>query len=222
MESARRVRRGNVEDHELLRQQVLEAAFDLNAQGGMDALSMRAIAQRVGLSAMTLYRYFNGKAEIINAMWCLILMESSVVVQAAVARCRTPRSRLRASIEAAIDYWDGHPERFELVFVTPEMVQGPMRSALTESQAYRELVTFSQRVVEEFVLDVGGDPRAVALARDLRLSMVIGYLHSKAYNRRHPWTDLPALREYTVEAIIRAIESCAVSYEGAPPATRAA
>ena len=203
-----RVRRGNTDDHASLRKAVLEAAFKLHSRGGMDALSMRSIGAELGVSPMALYRYFASKTDIVNAMWGQILNDASASVQAAVGRCRTPRTRLRASIEAAMHYWENHPEQFELVFMTHEMAHEQMRDALTGAEEYRRLVSFSQKVVEEFIADVGGDPRAVRLALDLRLSMVIGYLHSSVFNHRHPWSDLAALRQYTTDAIIRAIEEC--------------
>jgi len=212
-----RVRRGNAEDHALLRRRVLDAAFALHGEGGIEALSMRAIAARIGVSAMALYRYFASKAELVHAMWGLILAEALERVQTAVETMEAPRERLRASIEAGIDYWESHPERFRLVFMSPELVEQPDQLSFTEAPEYRDLVTFSQGLITDFIVDVGGHPRAAPLARDLRLSMIVGYLHSKVFNRRHPWTDHGALRAYTVEATMQAIESCALSCAGALP-----
>ena len=38
---------------------ILEAARDLLAEGGLDAVSMRAVASRIGLSATAIYNYFD-------------------------------------------------------------------------------------------------------------------------------------------------------------------
>lgn len=45
---------------------IVEAARDLLAQGGMDALSMRAVAARVGISATAIYHYFENKQALVD------------------------------------------------------------------------------------------------------------------------------------------------------------
>ncbi|MFQ6044785.1 MAG: TetR/AcrR family transcriptional regulator [Gemmatimonadales bacterium] len=45
---------------------ILEAARDLLAQGGVEALSMRHVADRVGISATAIYHYFEGKQDLID------------------------------------------------------------------------------------------------------------------------------------------------------------
>ena len=43
---------------------ILEAARDVLADGGLEALSMRAVAERVGLSATAIYHHFKGKDDL--------------------------------------------------------------------------------------------------------------------------------------------------------------
>ena len=45
---------------------ILEAARDLLAKGGISGLSMRALADRVGVSATAIYHYFNGKQDLVD------------------------------------------------------------------------------------------------------------------------------------------------------------
>ena len=45
---------------------ILEAARDLLAEGGVAGLSMRQIADRVGVTATAIYHYFDGKQALIN------------------------------------------------------------------------------------------------------------------------------------------------------------
>ncbi|MFQ5889312.1 MAG: TetR/AcrR family transcriptional regulator [Gemmatimonadota bacterium] len=46
--------------------QILGAALDLLAEGGAEALSMRALAARVGLSATAIYNYFENKQALVD------------------------------------------------------------------------------------------------------------------------------------------------------------
>jgi AcrR family transcriptional regulator len=45
---------------------ILGAARALLAEGGLDALSMRLVAERVGISATAIYHYFNGKDALVS------------------------------------------------------------------------------------------------------------------------------------------------------------
>jgi AcrR family transcriptional regulator len=45
---------------------ILDAARDLMLAGGMEAVSMRAVADRVGVSATALYHYFQNKHELVD------------------------------------------------------------------------------------------------------------------------------------------------------------
>ena len=45
---------------------ILEAARDLLAEGGLEGLSMRGVASRVGLSATAIYNYFDSKQDLVD------------------------------------------------------------------------------------------------------------------------------------------------------------
>ncbi|MEU4065978.1 TetR/AcrR family transcriptional regulator [Streptomyces wedmorensis] len=47
---------------------VVDAALALADGGGLDALTMRAVAQRLGVTPMTLYTYVPGKSELLDLM----------------------------------------------------------------------------------------------------------------------------------------------------------
>jgi AcrR family transcriptional regulator len=53
-------------EREALRTQILEAARDILSEQGLDALSMRAIAERIEYSPATIYLYFRDKDELIR------------------------------------------------------------------------------------------------------------------------------------------------------------
>jgi AcrR family transcriptional regulator len=45
---------------------ILDAARDLMAEGGVEAISMRAVADRVGVTATALYHYFQNKQDLVD------------------------------------------------------------------------------------------------------------------------------------------------------------
>src|SRR3954453_22031904 len=60
---------------------ILDAARDLAAEGGMAAVQISAVAQRAGIAAGTVYRYFPSKAELFAA-----LVEVRAVAEVAALR----------------------------------------------------------------------------------------------------------------------------------------
>lgn len=207
--SRRRVRRGSSEDHDQLRQQIVAAAFAIHAREGVAALSMRTLAAEVGVSAMALYRYYPSKADLLRAMWEVVLNEAQASVRAAVAQQQTARGRLRASIQSFLDYWEAHPAHFRLVFMTPEtMDSGDQGTPLTRSGAYVSAVDLAGPLIADLVAEVGGRADRALVARDLRMALMVGYLHARIVNTRFPWSDFAALRECTVDAIAAGVEAC--------------
>jgi AcrR family transcriptional regulator len=57
------------------RPEIVDAALAVAADRGLDALSMRAVAQRVGVTPMALYGYFRGKDELLDAVVGRLLEE---------------------------------------------------------------------------------------------------------------------------------------------------
>jgi AcrR family transcriptional regulator len=202
-----RVRRGNAEDHERLRREILDAAFAAYQQQGLAALTMRSVAQAVNLSPMALYRYFTDKAALLRGLWEFVLGEAQQEVGSAIAAARGKRERLRASVDAYLRYWEAHPDHFRLVFMTEDTMRAGA-DTLTGSPVYRAVVDLSRPLLQDLA-GPGADPAALLLARDLRLSLMFGYLHARLVNTRFPWSDLDALRERTVEAVVEAVARCA-------------
>ena len=59
----------------LSRELVLRAAIDLADAGGIDSLSIRKLAQKVGLKPMSLYHYVAGKDDILHGILDLVVRE---------------------------------------------------------------------------------------------------------------------------------------------------
>jgi len=56
------------EEIEEMRQRILQAAHDLVHEGGPGHLTMRRVADRLGVSHMTLYGYFSSRQEMLDAL----------------------------------------------------------------------------------------------------------------------------------------------------------
>ena len=65
-------------------QQIIDQALDQTAERGIQSLTMRNIAQALGISEPALYRHFKNKAEIIKTMISRFEVESDVAMSGGV------------------------------------------------------------------------------------------------------------------------------------------
>lgn len=62
------VRPGSVETQVVVRGEILEVTLTLLKEGGIRAVTMRAIARRLDVDPMALYHYFSGKDTLLKAV----------------------------------------------------------------------------------------------------------------------------------------------------------
>lgn len=116
MRTAERKRR----EQERMRKAILEASLALFAKGGIRAVSMRNIAERIAYSPGTIYRYFEGKGSILQELriGAFAVFYDRVIDQ---SRVEDPLERLQATAKAYIDFALERPEYYDLMFNTPEV-----------------------------------------------------------------------------------------------------
>jgi AcrR family transcriptional regulator len=88
----------------LSRERVLRAAVDLADGGGLASLSMRKLAQELGVEAMTLYHYVASKKEMLDGM--VDIVESEIELPSPE---QDWKSALRRTATSAHDAFSRHP-----------------------------------------------------------------------------------------------------------------
>jgi AcrR family transcriptional regulator len=141
---------------------ILEAARDLLALGGIDALSMRAVAARVGVSATAIYNYFENKQALVQSVIASGFERFDGYLRQAVAdRPAGSAERLEALGEAYIRFARENREYFRVLFAMHAELPRDIEE-LPEGSGY---VLFRQSVVD--AMDAGTirrtDPDLVVL-----------------------------------------------------------
>ena len=85
------------------RARLLAVSARLFAKGGFEATSMRDIAGKAGMLAGSMYYHFPSKNDLIAAVYAAGVAEIGAAVDAAIARPRTPWSRLEAACVAHLE-----------------------------------------------------------------------------------------------------------------------
>lgn len=190
MTTARRVRARRGEGP-LLREEILLAAEDLLAESGSeDALTLRAVAARAGVSTPSVYLHFADKGELVEAVCMRVWDELARLFSEnlggdpflALGRCG------RAYARFALD----HPVQYRVLMMRPSAAPGVPPAA---AACFHHMVNAVSACVETRVLE--GDPEELALGL---WSAVHGCVSLLIAQPSFPW---PRDREALIDHIVR-------------------
>ena len=102
--------------HGDLRRALLLAARQLVDQGGSAALTLRAAAQRAGVSPAAPYRHFEDRDALLAAVLAEAFRELAIATESARVAATTPIDRYLAVGRAYLEFADSHPQLYRLMF----------------------------------------------------------------------------------------------------------
>ena len=138
------------------RRLILDQALALVDERGLGAMSMRAVAERVGLTSMALYPYVGGKDALLDGLVDLLHLELGTAYGAEVADIDWP-DRLRALGRAVRALAYAHPAAFPLLLNRPaagsaSWLTAAVRGALHDAGAPAGDVPRLARMICAFLL----------------------------------------------------------------------
>jgi len=104
------------------RDTILAAALSIADERGLDALTMRAVADRVGVTPMALYRYVGGKSQLLDGVVERLLLE--VTLPAGRLSWREQLAKMTGSLRSTARR---HPEVFPLLMQRPAATEAAKR-----------------------------------------------------------------------------------------------
>lgn len=145
------------------RDALIAAATDLLDGGGVDAVTLREVGRRAGVSHNAPYKHFADKQALLAAVAARELAEFASSVRLTADEQRTPGSALKAIVLNYVAWSLRHPQRFRLVF-GPWTVASP---ELTEQAgtSWAVLVAAVAAAQESGELPAGDPQRVAALIR---------------------------------------------------------
>ena len=128
---------------ETTKERLVAAASDLLDAGGQGAVTLRAVAEVVGVSHNAPYRHFRDRSALLAAVAERDLDMLREAFQAKADSPQDARSSLRAAVMVMIAYAREHPARYRLLFSDPGLtsVDGALEAAAFCSfQAFAAIV----------------------------------------------------------------------------------
>ncbi len=183
----RRASRGSGED---LRAEIVTAAKALLAKSAnADAMSIRMVADAVGVTAPSIYLHFTDKDDLLSAVVGDVFTELDAAMVAAAEGLAAPMERLRAFGMAYVRFAITHPEHYRIALLDP--CPRPDVDAVLADAAFAH---FNETVVQcmDAGLFAGGDPLPITLELWSAAHGIASLMITKPFL---PWGEKEAVAE---------------------------
>jgi AcrR family transcriptional regulator len=129
------------------RERLCEVATDIYVAKGPEGLNMRDLAAKLGVSAMTPYRYFKDKHEILAAIRTRAFNRFADRLEAALATPGTPPEKSRAVGNAYVQFALDQPCCYRLMFDRPSPRVAPLPELFAAERRARATMTDHVRMM---------------------------------------------------------------------------
>lgn len=158
-----------------MQEKIAACAQHLFETEGYHQVSMRRIANEIGCSPMTLYKYYDAKIDILRTLWSDVFGLIFDELDALAAKKMAPHDRLSALSSAYVTYWLEHTEHYRLVFMAEGVTQPEVSVFMDDSKVIARYQVFAAAILEA----AGGVSQDVL---KLKSDALICFLHGIAHN----------------------------------------
>ncbi|TAJ88953.1 MAG: TetR/AcrR family transcriptional regulator [Reyranella sp.] len=130
------------------RAELCRVATERFARFGYEGVTMRQLAEALGCSPKTPYRYFKDKADILATVRAQAFSRFADVLEAAAAKGEGALDKARLVGDAYLRFADEHPHAYRIMFEIDQPIGDDHPDLLRESKRARTFVT---RQAEEMV-----------------------------------------------------------------------
>ncbi len=131
-----------------VREKILDAARELFAEMGYEAVTMRRIAEKIEYSPTAIYFHFHDKTALLRAL-CDEDFGALAKHFQSIARIADPIERLRTIGSAYVEFGLAHPNQYRFMFMTPRPPMGPEDSSLEKGNPEEDAYAFLKATIEE-------------------------------------------------------------------------
>lgn len=188
------------EDVAEFRERMRAAAERLFAVHGPEAVSMRQLAAELGVSAMTPYRYFKDKDDLLAAVRAQGFNRFAETLEAAYDANPDPGARAEAVGAAYVRFAFEHPAAYRLMFDLNQPTEGEYPDlVMAEARARRTMTAYVHSLMAAGLI-VGGDAQAIA---HVFWASIHGLVVLKLAGKLAPELDFETLRRMMFGALGR-------------------
>jgi AcrR family transcriptional regulator len=132
-----------------VREKILDVAREMFSSDGVEAVTMRAIAERIEYSPPVIYSHFADKHALIREL-CYRDFRALAQALGRIGRIDDPIERLRKIGQAYVDFALDHPEQFRFMFMTVKSAEDlEAAHAATKGNPEEDAYSFLRNTVAE-------------------------------------------------------------------------
>jgi AcrR family transcriptional regulator len=195
-------------EREEVRTRILDAARELFASEGYDAVTMRRIADRIEYSPTAIYFHFRDKEALLKEL-CATDFLSLAQQFGAISQIGDPLQRMRRAGHAYINFGVEHPNHYRLMFMTPHppLEDNALEKGNPEEDAYAFLKAIVTDAIEQKKLKPA--LKDADLVSQTVWAAVHGVISLEIAKRQDPWIDWRPLKKRAIAAIDAVIDGIA-------------
>jgi AcrR family transcriptional regulator len=150
---------------------ILEAALELFGGNGFEVTTVSSICEAAGVSEATLYEYFESKEQVLFAIAELYTRREVERLQHLEHYVHDPRERLRAIIQAYLEFYESNP-----LYTSVALLTLKANRKFTASAAYEAVRAAARPIVTAFEQGVGAGLFRSDLETGLARNMLLGFI----------------------------------------------
>ena len=184
-----------------LRDRILETSRSILFSKGYNAISMRKIAGLIGVSATSIYLYFDNKNHLVHTLIEESVEELSEAIEQGAARDEEPLAQFSAIIQSYVDFAINNPQKYKVIYmVSPEaMGRYPKEKFRKARRGYALLESVIRAAIEEELMRVE-DPKIAAYSIWAQLHGIISVVQDQRLDSR---IDKAQFIEDSIELIVQ-------------------
>jgi AcrR family transcriptional regulator len=197
------------QEKEVLKAKILDAARELFATEGYEAVTMRKIAEKIGYTTTALYVHFQDKDALLRAL-CENDFRSLRAAFERIAKIHDPIERLYKLGLAYADFALDHANQYRLMFMTPTPAQALTESVIEHGNPDVEAYAFLKATIAAGI--AAGCYRPEHKDPDLIAQAVWGSVHgvvslylTKASDSWVTWRPIRKTVQLVIDAMMRGL-----------------
>lgn len=187
--------------HGNLRHELIEAGHAALNERGVDGVSLRKLAQRVGVSQSAPYRHFESKEALLQELIDGGLSELSIAYERAANLPGNPIEKLEAACQGYLDFAANRPGLFQLVFESDGTFSATSVTSGEDSPSFKKFL--------QMVTDAAPNvPKGKELeAATLCWSIIHGFAALNSHREIPKKLNKVSLRTAVVQAAINSVRN---------------
>ena len=174
-----------IEEEKSLRDKILDISRSVLFTDGFSALSMRKIAKEIGVSATSIYLYFDNKDHLVHTLIEESVEELSKAIEQNAAKHHSTIDKFEAIIQGYVNFAISNSEKYQVIYMvlSSKMARYPKEKFRKARRGYALLESVIQKGINEGLMQLD-EPMIAAYSIWAQLHGVISVVQSQRLDSR--------------------------------------